>query len=380
MVVLVSARYALNVNAKKLNEEGDIQTKRMRKSATLALAALVLATISPMAAEIPDPLPDPDGKPADMTKKVQVYILMGQSNMLGFGNVGALKNATGRGLYPYLVDDGGNWTVRKDVRNVRLKITQRGERILFHNEFMIFTAGNFGPEIGIGHYVGHVTDAPVMMLKSCTGNRSLGWDLLPPGSERYEFEGRIYAGYKDSPENWAKGTEPRRIGWYGGKQYDDDIAAAKEVLANLDNHYPGAIGYEVAGFCWWQGDKDSKNRAHAAMYEKNLVALIKQLRKEFNAPKANFVIATLGQTRKDAGGTEGQLINAMFAVDGDSGKYPEFKGNVKTFYSNPVSKGGRSTQHYGGNPETYMNVGEGMGKAMAELILAGGGASEPAKK
>ena len=27
-------------------------------------------------------LPDPDGKPADMSKPVQVYILMGQSNML----------------------------------------------------------------------------------------------------------------------------------------------------------------------------------------------------------------------------------------------------------------------------------------------------------
>ena len=30
-------------------------------------------------------LPDPDGKPADLSKPVQVYILLGQSNMLGFG-------------------------------------------------------------------------------------------------------------------------------------------------------------------------------------------------------------------------------------------------------------------------------------------------------
>ena len=40
-------------------------------------------------------LPDPDGKPADMTKPVQVFILLGQSNMLGFGKVaGADKDGT----------------------------------------------------------------------------------------------------------------------------------------------------------------------------------------------------------------------------------------------------------------------------------------------
>ncbi|MBT7214570.1 MAG: sialate O-acetylesterase, partial [Verrucomicrobia bacterium] len=38
------------------------------------------------------------------------------------------------------------------------------------------------------------------------------------------------------------------------------------------------------------------------------------------------------------------------------------------FYSKPVSKGGGSGGHYGGNPETYMNVGEGMGKAMVDLL------------
>jgi hypothetical protein len=37
------------------------------------------------------------------------------------------------------------------------------------------------------------------------------------------------------------------------------------------------------------------------------------------------------------------------------------------FYSKPVSKGG-SGGHYGGDAETYMNVGEGMGKLMVELL------------
>jgi len=41
---------------------------------------------------------------------------------------------------------------------------------------------------------------------------------------------------------------------------------------------------------------------------------------------------------------------------------------VKTFYSNPVFKGGSSSGHYNKHAETYMNVSEGMGKTMADLI------------
>ena len=61
----------------------------------------------------------------------------------------------------------------------------------------------------------------------------------------------------------------------------------------------------------------------------------------------------------------------MQAVDGKSGKYPEFKGNVASVYTHPLSKGGSSGGHYSGNAETYMNVGEAMGKAMTVLLSAG---------
>jgi len=244
---------------------------------------------------------------------------------------------------------------------------------LFNNEWMTIKGRAVGPEIGIGHHVGHVTDVPVMILKSCIGNRALGWDLLPPGSEGFEFTDDkgvtwIHPGYKGTPERWEKGTEPKKIGWYAGMQYDGDIARAKSVLAELDKYYPGAKGYEIAGFFWWQGDRDSRSAALSSRYEKNLVHLIKQLRKEFNAPNAKFVCASLGQTQKGATDGGGKILEAMLAVDGQSGKYPEFKGNVAAVYTHPLSKGGSSGGHYGGNAETYMNVGEAMGKAMVELL------------
>jgi hypothetical protein len=316
--------------------------------------------------EVPDSLPDPDGKEADMSKPVQVYILLGQSNMLGFGKIATLQNLVKtEDKYPYLIDDSGEWTVRKDVRNVRVMNDSQ-----FNNEWMTIGEGNsfpnIGPEIGIGHYVGYATEAPVMILKSCIGNRSLGWDLLPPGSEPYEYDGKTQPGFRGTP-NDPKGNGEKVAGeWYAGKQYDDDIEAVKRALDNLDKYYPGATEYEVAGFFWWQGDKDMRNPAHFSRYELNLVNLIKALRKEFNAPDAKFVTASLGQTTKGSAGGDGKILEAMEAVS--ESKDPEIEGDVGFVYSNPLSMVGSSSGHYSGNPETYMNIGEAMGKSMVELL------------
>jgi len=314
--------------------------------------------------ELPDELPDPDGGDGDMSKPVQVYILLGQSNMLGAGKPSTLQGVAAE-KYPYLVDDAGEWTVRKDVRNVRVMCSGTGPSKDYTNDWMTIQ-GNIGPEIGIGHYVGHVTDAPVMILKSCIGNRSLGWDLLPPGSEPYEHGGKTQPGYRGTPNDPKGNGEPVQGEWYAGCQYDGDIAAAKKVLDDLDKYYPGAKEYEVAGFFWWQGDKDMRNAAHYEMYEKNLIQLIKSLRKDFDAPDARFVTASLGQTKKGSQGGDGQILDAMEAVAKSDD--PELEDKVAFVYTHPLSKGGSSSGHYGGNPETYMNVGEAMGKAMVELL------------
>ena len=127
------------------------------------VAAMSLAMTAVSGAE--PPLPDPDGQPADMTKPVQVYILMGQSNMVGAGNVNG--------------DSDG--TLTHAVKN--------------------------------------------------TGKTM------------------VHAGYKGYGI-WEKGTEAPTSGWYAGTQYDADVDAAKRVLKQLDKYYPGAKGYEVAGFFW----------------------------------------------------------------------------------------------------------------------------------
>jgi len=179
----------------------------------------------------------------------------------------------------------------------------------------------------------------------------------------------VFAGYGESPSKWEKGTEPVPIGWHAGLQYDGDVNRTKLVLEDLATYYPGASSYEVAGFFWWQGDKDMRDPGYYTRYEFNLVNLIKQLRKEFNAPNAKFVTASLGQSVMGSTSGDGQILDAMLAVDGKSGKYPEFVGNVAAVYTHPLVAGpGSSSSHYGGNAETYMNIGEAMGAAMMELL------------
>ena len=268
------------------------------------------------------------------------------------------------GKYPYLMNDKGQWTARDDVY-YRGVVTATGSR------WMGVAGGRIGPELGFGHSVGEAIDEPVLILKTSQGNRSLGWDFLPPGSKQYEYDGKIYAGYKESPLSWNKGSEPEPINWYAGKQYDECFKAAHEVLDNFDAQFPHwkGRGYEIAGFAWWQGDKDRYNLAHAKKYEENLVHLIKTLRREFKAPKAKFIVATLGQTAKDSTDLNEKLIlDAQLAVDGAAGNYSDFEGNVGTVFTHPLSQGGASNSHYNGNAQTYMDVGLAMGEAMVRLL------------
>jgi Carbohydrate esterase, sialic acid-specific acetylesterase len=352
-------------------------------------------------------------------RKARVFILLGQSNMLGMGTVegdqeGSLEYAvTTKGLYPYLVDpnndDGADddrttsgpafvstakWKKEIDprVRNVFTMGSGTSPGRIIHNEWMtIQGCRTIGPEIGIGHELGnwlHPSSRAgvsgnedddddgekIMMLKSCIGNRSLGWDLLPPGSPSFEYTDQgtnkvwHYAGYKESPSRWEVGTNPDPMGWYAGMQYDGDVDRAKQILVNLSQYVPDTFAYEVVGFFFWQGDKDRYDQAYASHYKANLVRFIRRLRVDFQAPGAKFVCATLGQTPMEGAKGNDELI---FKAQMEVAELPEFADNVACVYSKPFCHGGASNSHYNKNAETYMDVGQAMGRAMVSLL--GGG-------
>ncbi len=311
-------------------------------------------------------------------KKVafKITYLTDQANGLGWiartdipGTLATVVKQNGK--FPYLIDANGKWTERKDV-------WYKGVVTAGANKWLSVGCGagsnSIGPELGFGHVVGEYHEEPVLILKASQGNRSLGWDFLPPGSKRFEHEGYVYAGYKDSPARWEKGTEPKPINWYAGKQYDDCFGAAHKVLENFDSEFPHwkGRGYEIAGFVWWQGHKDG-GEPSASRYEQNLIRLIKTLRKEFKAPSAPFVIATIGFGGWEMAGPHKTVAEAQLAVSGEKGKYPEFKGNVKTvetrgFWRDVDVSPRNQGFHYNQNAETYMEVGNALGRAMAELL------------
>jgi len=275
------------------------------------------------------------------------------------------------GKFPYLIDKTGNWVSRDDV-------WYKGVVTATANKWLGIgcgaSDGQIGPELGFGHMIGNHHDEPVLILKASQGNRSLSWDFLPPGSERLEVGDMVYAGYKDPQPSWKKGEQPKPGGWYAGKQYDDCFGAAKEVLGKFDESFPQwkGRGYEIAGFVWWQGHKDTGSEVHASHYEQNLVRLIKTLRKEFDAPQAKFVIA-VGCGNPGREGLGLKVAEAQLAVDGGQGKYPEFKGNVRTvetrdFWPDAAKSPKDQGFHYHQNAGTYMQVGEAMGKGMIELL------------
>ena len=325
-----------------------------------------------------EPGKDPVYTPIKLTagKKTPFKITYLTSAANGLGWVqrldipGTLETIVKNGKFPHLVDGQGKWTVRNDVIYKGV-VTAVGKGPL-----TVGLQGNtIGPELQFGHIMGYYHDEPVVVIKSSQGNRSLGWDFLPPGSERYTFEGRTYAGYKDTPSSWVEGEPKKKVNWYAGKQYDDCFNAVHDVLKNFDKEFPQykGRGYEIAGFAWWQGHKDGGSAAHASRYEQNLVHFIKTLRKEFKAPKAKFVIATIGFGGWKMEGHQLTVAKAQLAVSGDKGKYPEFKSNVKTVetrdFWRDVSVSPRSQGfHYNRNAETYLLVGDALGRGMVKLL------------
>lgn len=243
-------------------------------------------------------------------KPVAVFILMGQSNMVGFGRI-ALPGKKGtlevlckeEGKYPHLLDAAGKWTERDEVWCVKTTV---GQAQGWLKPGFGARADFIGPELQFGHVMGDLHEEPVLLIKASQGNRSLGWDILPPGSEWFEH-----------------------------------------------------------------GDQ---NAAHASRYESNLVRLIQCLRAEFDAPKAPLVIATIAFGGEKLAGHGLTIANAQLAVSGETGRYPEFAGNVKTVDARPfwrdesVSPNDRQDYHYYHNAETYMEVGNALGVAMAELL------------
>ncbi len=159
-----------------------------------------------------------------------------------------------------------------------------------------------------------------------------------------------------------------------GQEYLELVDGVKKVMGDeAERAVPGykGQGMDLAGLFWFQGDADGQWKSKAESYEKHLANLIGDLRKDFNAPKLPVVITTLAQSRREIREDEQKVLDAQLAV-GDASKYPEFKGNVTTIDTRPMTRpqdkspGGRD--RYNGNAESYLEIGNAMAEAMLKLM------------
>ncbi len=277
---------------------------------------------------------------------------MQKTDLLGNGDLEAVAKREGK--FPWLVDGDGNWTVRNDVyfQEARLAKDGKGSPLSATSN-----GKSIGPELGLGHVLGTFHDEQVLLIKTAQGNRSLGFDFRPPSS------GRTDAANK-----------------FESAEYKLMVEGVRKTLDNIDKVVPGykGQGYEIAGFAWFQGHKDSFAEQSITEYEEHLVNLINDVRREFEKPKLPVVVASIGIGGHNIQDKFLRILNAQMAV-GDAKQHPEFSGNVASVdtrdFWREVDESPRSQDyHYHRNAETYMLIGDALGRAMVGLL---GGKAEP---
>lgn len=286
-------------------------------------------------------------------KPVKVFILAGQSNMVGTGFVKAdpkrnggkgsleflVKNPATADRYKHLVDKKGAWVVRDDVWIHYFD--HKGRLTVGCGD----NADRIGPELGFGHVIGDAFEEPVLLIKIAWGGKSLGKDFRPPSS-----------------------------GGEVGPYYKEIVQRTKNVLGDLAKHFPEFKGrrHEIAGFGWHQGWNDRVNQAFNDEYEKNMANFIRDIRKDLGVKNLPFVIAETGMTGpKENHPRALSLMKAQAAV----AEYKEFKGNVafvgtKAFWREKEESPTGQGFHWNTNAETYYLIGEAMGNAMKKLCVS----------
>lgn len=307
---------------------------------------------------------------AEPNGKLKVFVLAGQSNMVGYGQLkeGALpKQKAGTmqhyvkanpDAYGHLVKDDGSPVVRDDVWVVNFthkkpKGNAKAKATGYLTAGFGMDENHIGPEFGFGMVLGDHYKDPVLIIKCAWGGRSLGHNFLPPSAADY-------------PKPQKDGDK--------GYQYAQTVQLTRQVLADLKKYFPhyDGKGYELVGFGWHQGWNDRVNQDRVDAYARNLEHFIKDIRKDLGVPHLPFVIANTGMGGDSAGPGGTKLMEDQLSL-ADASKYPQFEGNVGAVDTRPFQRPreaspSRQGFHWFRNWETYYLIGQGMGRKMVELI------------
>ena len=294
------------------------------------------------------------------TSPVKIFIMVGQSNMLGHGEIGPV---TSEGTLEYIATPAndpngdyaflgspGAWVVRDDVW-----IRDQDEDLGGLTPGYGARTELVGPEIGFGHFMGDLNDQQIIIVKAAWGGKDLANDFRPPSS-----------------------------GGTTGFYYNEVLRLVTEMTDDLDTDpssyfpdYDFGGGYEIAGFCWHQGYNDRIDAGRSAEYETNMANFIRDMRIDLGVPGMPFVIATTGM-----GGEPTYTTVELAQMEmTNTTKYPDFDGNVAVidtrstyegleFWQDAANSPANQGFHWNRNAKTYTNIGLAMGDAMSTLSPA----------
>ncbi|PAW82973.1 MAG: hypothetical protein B9S33_14345 [Pedosphaera sp. Tous-C6FEB] len=284
-------------------------------------------------------------------KPLKVFILAGQSNMEGHAKVETfdyigddpataplLKMMRGADGKPTVCDGAwisyltGRYDGSANGEGLGKLTTGYGARGSNPTE----DGGKIGPEFTFGLTMDAAFAEPVLIIKTAWGGRSLNTEFRPPSAGPYEFSEARLAQMQKQGKDIA--TEKAAKAKETGRFYRYMVEHVKKVLADPKRVCPAydpAAGYEIAGFVWFQGfndlvdgntyptGADGKTRDYTK-YSEWMADFIRDVRKDFGAPKMPFVIGVLG-----VGGLKGNdgVVAFRKAMTAPT-LLPEFKGNV----------------------------------------------------
>lgn len=265
------------------------------------------------------------GNAAKPPPPVKVFILAGQSNMLGPASVTT---------FDYIGDDPATAPLLKKMRNadgtpkvcdhVWISMLSAGKSGSGEG-FGKLTAGYgmrkdpkvnggmIGPEFTFGLRMDEKLAQPILLIKTAWGGKTLSGDFRPPSAG-------------------PTGADPEKTGKYYRLMIEHVRMVLKDIKRVMPDYDPQQ-GYELGGFVWLQGwndmvDKytypDTAKGNPYAKYSGWLADFIRDVRKDLNAPDLPFVIGVAGFSGANAKGRMLDFREAMAAP----AALPEFKGRV----------------------------------------------------
>ncbi len=251
-------------------------------------------------------------------RPLRIYILAGQSNMVGTGGISTFE---------YIGEDAKTAPLLRKMigQDNKPKVCERvwisslnGKMNQYGGEgFGKLTAGYgvrrtdpakpdefIGPEYLFGITMEESYDGPVLIIKTAWGGQNLSVDFRSPGSGPYvmnDYQVKVLT---------QKGTLEKvrtQIKEATGRNYRYMMDHVRNVLGDIRRvcpDYDPDAGYELSGFVWFQGWNDFSDLTTYPMsygdrqyeqYSALLAQFIRDVRKDLKAPELPFVIGVIGQ-------------------------------------------------------------------------------------